>query len=189
MKSAARFLHAPPSGRPLAAALVGMLSVFLLLGCGASYTVRLSAADIEQAMARRLPISKSKLLVAVTVRSVFVEFMLDEDKILLQPQVDLRVAGQTALSGRALLEGQLRYARETGEFFIDQPKVVQVFIQGLPEAARAVTEEVIARLGESALASTPVYRLNPSDFKQSVAKLVLKSVKVRQGRLEIELGT
>ena len=43
-------------------------------------------------------------------------------------------------------------------------------------------------LGETYLATMPVYRLNQNDFKQSLAKLVLKSVKVRQGRLEIVLG-
>jgi hypothetical protein len=168
--------------------VVGLVGAFLLGGCGASYTVRLSAADIEQSLARRLPVSKSRLMVAVSVRSVSVEFMVGEDRILLRPEVDVSIAGQTALVGRALVEGQLRYSPPTGEFFFDKPKVVDVAIRGLPESVRPVTEEVIAMLGETYLATMPVYRLNQNDFKQSLAKLVLKSVKVRQGRLEIVLG-
>jgi len=160
----------------------------MLVGCGASYTVRLSAGDIEQSLARKLPVSKTKFLVTATVHAVSVELRADEDKIVLRPEVDVTVVGHPALSGRALVEGQIRYAPEQGEFFFDRPKVTDVAIAGLPPAVRPVTEEVIAKLAEAYLATMPLYRLNPNDFKQSLAKLVLKAVRVRQGYLEIVLG-
>jgi hypothetical protein len=161
----------------------------MLAGCGVSYTVRLSASDIEQSLARKLPVSKTKYLVTATVRAVAVELRADEDKIFLRPEIDLGVVGRPALSGRALIEGQIRYAAEQGEFFFDRPKVGEVAIEGLPPSVRPVTEEVIAKLAEGYLATMPIYRLNPNDFKQSLAKLVLKSVKVHQGYLEVVLGT
>jgi hypothetical protein len=176
----------PRSPVPIEAWLLGML---LLLGCGASYTVNLSAADIEESLSRKLPVSRSKLMVTLTVRAVSVDFMLGEDRVLLRPQVDLSVAGQPALSGRALVEGQIRYAPGTGEFFFDKPRVADVSIQGLPESARPVAEELVAKLGETYLAAMPLYRLNQKDFKQSLAKLVLKSVKVHSGRLQVSLGS
>jgi hypothetical protein len=179
----------PATSRRSAAVAAWLFIAYSAAGCGARYTVRLSAEDIQQSIARRLPVSKSKLLVTVTVRAVSVEFMVDDDKILLRPQVDLSIAGQTALAGRALVEGEIRYAPETGEFFFDKPRVADVSIQGLPASARPVAEEVIGKLGEGYLTTTPLYRLKPTDFNQSLAKLVLKSVKVHHGRLEIELGT
>lgn len=183
-----RFGRVAARRRSSSMVLLGVL-IALLFGasCGATYTVKLSASDIEQALARRLPVSTTKLFVTVALRAVSVEFMLDEDRVLVRPQVEVSVAGQTALSGHALIEGQIRYASGMGELFVDEPKVVDVAIPGLPAAIRSSTEEVIARIGESYLASTPVYRLNPDDFQQALTKLVLKSVKVRQGRLEIVL--
>jgi hypothetical protein len=165
-----------------------VLACALSAGCTASYTIGLTASDIQRTLQSKLPISRSKLLVTATVRALEVEFMENGNRILLRPQVDLDIVGQRALLGRAVVTGQLRYAPETGEFFFDKPTVVEVAIDGLPAALRAPAEEVIARAAEGYLAGAPVYRLNQSDFKQSLAKMVLKSVQTRNGRLEIVIG-
>jgi len=158
-------------------------------GCGVSYTITLTAADLQQTLHRKLPASQSKLLVTATVRALDVEFMESGHRILLRPEVELAMAGQSVLRGRALVAGQIRYAADTGEFFLDQPKVADVAIAGLPESLRTTAEEVIARFAEGYLATAPVYRLKQGDFKQSLAKLVLKSVRTRDGRLDIVIGT
>ena len=157
-------------------------------GCGVSYTVSLTAADLQQTLHRQLPVSKSKFLVTATVRALDVELMESGNLILLRPEVDLGIAGQSALRGRAVVAGQLRYAPDTGEFFFDHPTIVDVAIEGLPESLRPTAEEVIARCAEGYLAATPVYRLKQGDFKQSLAKMVLKSVRARNGRLDIVIG-
>ena len=158
-------------------------------GCGVTYTITLTAADLQQTLHHKLPASQSKLLVTATLRTLDVEFMESGHRILLRPEVDLSMAGQSALLGRAVVVGQIRYASETGEFFLDQPKIADVAIEGLPESLRPTAEELVARCAEGYLATTPVYRLKQGDFKQSLAKLVLKSVGTRNGRLEIVIGT
>lgn len=166
-----------------------VLACVLSAGCTVSYTISLTASDIQQTLQRKLPISKSKLLVAATVRALDVEFMESGNRILLRPEVDLSIVGQSALRGRAVVAGEIRYAPETGEFFFDKPTVAEVVIEGLPATLRASAEEVIARCAEGYLATTPVFQLKQSDFKQSLAKMVLKSVQTHHGRLEIVIGT
>jgi hypothetical protein len=165
-----------------------MLIGSITSGCSVSYTITLTSADIQRALQSQLPVSKSKLLVTATVRALDVEFIENPDRILLRPEVGLSIAGRTVMAGRAFVEGQIRYAPETGEFFFDRPNVADVTIAGLPESMRSTTEEAIAMCGEAYLTAMPVYRLKQSDFKQSLAKMVLKSVKVRQGRLEAVIG-
>ena len=174
-----------PRGRSTALGVV----CALFMGCSVSYTISLTASDIQQSLQRKLPISKSKLLVTATVRALDVEFMESDNRILLRPEVDLSLVGQSALRGRAVVAGQIRYAPETSEFFFDDPMVVEVAIEGLPASLRPTAEEIIARCAEGYLATTPVYRLRQSDFKQSLAKMILKSVRARNGRLEIVIGT
>ena len=173
-----------PRGRATALGVV----CTLLMGCSVSYTISLTASDIQQSLQRKLPISKSKLLVTATVRTLDVELMESDNRILLRPEVDLSLVGQSALRGRAVVAGQIRYAPETGEFFFDRPTVAEMTIDGLPESLRPTVQEVIARCTEGYLAKEPVYRLKQSDFKQSLAKMVLKSVQTRDGRLEIVIG-
>ena len=165
-----------------------MLACVLGAGCSIRYTISLTAADIQQTLQRRLPISKSKLLVTATVRALNVELMESDNRILLRPEVDVSLVGQSALRARAVVAGQLRYAPETGEFYFDKPAVTEVAIEGLPESLRVTAQEVIAKCAEGYLASAPVYRLKQGDFKQSLARLVLKSVQIRNGRLELVLG-
>jgi hypothetical protein len=165
-----------------------VLACSLAAGCTAGYTIRFTAAEIQQSLNRKLPISKSKFLVRATVQSLEVALRQGPDRILLRPQVEVSIAGQSALTGRALVEGQIRYAPDTGEFFFDAPRMVEVSVGGIPESMRQHAEDLIATCAEAYLTITPVYRLRQTDFKQSLARMLLKSVKVRDGQLQVVIG-
>ncbi|MGD0835745.1 MAG: DUF1439 domain-containing protein [Polyangia bacterium] len=156
--------------------------------CSTTYTVNVSASQIRQAVERHLPVSKSKLLVTGTVRKVDIELAENADRIMVRPEVDLSLVGYPVLVGRAVVQGQIRYAPESGEFFLTMATVDEVAVEGLPGQVRPVVEQLIANIAEGYLAAVPLYRLSQTDFKQSLARLVLRSVRVHQGRLELVLG-
>jgi hypothetical protein len=167
-----------------------LLAVCLLgASCSVSYTVRLTADDIQQFLRQKLPVSVSKFLVTATVTSVQVEFVESDGGVVVRPNIEVSLVGQRLLRGHAIVSGQIRYASPTGDFFLDQAKVVMLTVEGLPDSARQAVEEVAGKCIEGYLATQPIYRLRQSDFKQSLAKLVLKSVRTRNGRLEIVVGT
>ena len=168
----------------------GLLAVsFLVASCSVRYTVRLTADDIQQFLRKQLPASASKFLVTATVTSLQVEFIENENGVVVRSDVEVSLVGQPLLRGYAIVSGQIRYASPTGEFFLDRASVVMIAIEGLPDSARGTVEEVTGKCIEGYLASQPIYRLKQSDFKQSLAKLVLKSVRTYSGRLEIVVGT
>lgn len=168
----------------------GLLAVyFLVASCSVSYTVRLTADDIQQVVRQKLPVSVSKFLVTATVTSVQVEFIESDNGVVVRPDVEVSLIGQRLLRGHAIVAGQIRYAPPTGEFFLDQTKVILITVEGLPDSARRVVEEVAGKCIEGYFATQPIYQLKQSDFKQSLAKLVLKSVRTHNGRLEIVIGT
>lgn len=174
--------------RPRIATLVSAACV-LVASCSVRYTVRLSADDVQHFLSQRLPASTSKYLVTATVRSVQVEFIETENGIVVRPDVDVTVGGQRLLQGYAIVAGKIRYDATAGELFVDAAEVVAVAIAGLPDGVRPAAEEVVGKCIEGYLAKQPIYRLKQSDFKQSLAKLVLKSVRAYNGRLEIVVGT
>jgi len=187
MSPAAHFMERMSSFRTLRLSCL-VLACFLAAGCTASYTIRFTAAEIQQSLNRKLPISKSKFLVRATLQSLEVALMEGPDRILLRPQLEVSIAGQSALTGRALVEGQIRYAPGSGEFFFDASKVVEVNVGGIPESMRQHAEDLIAMCAEAYLTITPVYRLKQTEFKQSLARMFLKSVKVRDGQLQVVIG-
>ncbi len=145
-----------------------VLACSFAAGCTASYTIRFTAAEIQQSLNRKLPISKSKFLVRATLQSLEVALMEGPDRILLRPQLEVSIAGQSALTGRALVEGQIRYAPDSGEFFFDAPKVVEVNVGGISESMLQGARDLIATCAEAYLTITPVYRLQADRF-QAVA--------------------
>jgi hypothetical protein len=167
-----------------------LLAVGLLVaGCSVSYTVRLTADDIQQFLRQKLPVTVSKFFVTATVTSVQVEFIESENGVVVRPDVEVSLVGHQLLRGYAIVSAQIRYAPPTGEFFLDGAKVVSIAVGGLPESSRHLVEEVASKCIEGYLGTQPIYRLKQSDFKQSLAKLVLKSVRTHNGRLEIVVGT
>ncbi len=175
--------------RPLPLSWIAFSLLLGLASCSVRHTVRLSADDVQHFLSEKLPVSASKFLVTATIPSAQVEFIESENGVVVRPDVEVSVAGQRLLRGHALVSGQVRYDPPTGAFFLDQANVVAVTVEGLPDSVRPTVEEVVRRCIESYLTSQPLYRLDPSSFKQSLAKLVLKSVRVWNGRLEIVVGT
>jgi len=88
-------------------------------------------------------------------------------------------------TGQALVEGQIRYAPDTGEFFFDAPKMVEVTVGGIPESMRQRAEDLIATCAEAYLTITPVYRLEQTTSNSRWREMLLKSVKVRDGQLQV----
>ena len=90
-------------------------------------------------------------------------------------------------SGRGKLFGSVRYERNEGAFYLDEPKLRELEIKRVP----AQLNKEIAKIAEGALVKAlqryPLYRLNESDNKQKMAKAMLESVKVEDQQLLIKL--
>jgi hypothetical protein len=180
-------LSAGRSSPPRFAWIVATLAA-VFCGCGTRYSLVLGATDIRQALQHRLPASKSRLALTVVVSALDIELAEGADRIFFRPQIDASVAGQVLVHGDAVVDGRLRYAPETGELFLTGARVKDVRVAGLPPSLRPVLADALAGWAEGYLARTPILRLRQSDFKHALTRLVLKSVRVRGGGVEVTLG-
>jgi hypothetical protein len=102
--------------------------------------------------------------------------------------VDVIAPGGFKGGGRGKIAGTLRYQQDSGEFYLDSPRLVDLEIDLLP---KQLTPK-IAKLAELVLSKAseklPVYRLRDDDAKHQLAKSTLKSIKVRDHKLLITLG-
>lgn len=154
-----------------------------------SYTFEIGAKELEKRITPLFPIKKKKL--------IFV-FKITDPEVVLPPNRDNRVGisvsmkvsipGLLAARGRAVIHGEIDYWAEEGEFYFFDPEIDELEIGGLPgryqEEVRGLFESII----RSAVSDLCIYKFDPADRKQVIAKRMLKSIKVEDEKLKIQVG-
>ena len=77
---------------------------------------------------------------------------------------------------------------DRGEIIIVDARLTELDVAGLPKRYSKALSKVAARVAQRHFAEVPVYRLDHNDFKESLARLVLKSVEVRDGEVVATIG-
>jgi hypothetical protein len=170
--------------------LAGVLAAAVVApGCGdPTVTVTMTAAELQREISARLPRTRAGRLVSATVQSAEVVLTDGSDRVGVRAATTLQLPGGHSLAGAVQLDGKLRYVAGAGEFWLDEVRVVDLGIAAIPTALRPVAEELVGSIARNYLARTPVYRLKQESFKQSLAKLVLRQVVVRDGTLAVTLA-
>lgn len=154
-----------------------------------SYTFELKAEDLEKRMTQVFPVKIKKL--------IFVFKLSDPEVILLGESIDriaigvtlkVSIPGLLAAKGRATVEGEIDYDSEEGSFFFFDPIVKEMNIKGLPGRYNEEVRELFDGIVRSTLGDMCIYKFDQEDKKQKVAKRLLKSVRVEDERLKIQIG-
>lgn len=159
---------------------------------GQEYAIRISQQQIDAKLSEKLPFTKTYLSIfQLTLDNPRVELLADSGRIRagLDLTLNVKINGrEKPLGGAVDASAHLKYVASEGQFYLADPVIEQLSIQGLPEKyrdkARAVTELALTEYYKK----HPVYRLKPGDVKQAAAKLVLRDVAVENDALVITLG-
>ena len=176
-----------------------LFAVLVLIGGGAywylsgkSIAIRITQQQIEQKLADKLPLTKTYF--------IFFKVTLDKPRVQLREGTDrvqagmditlnLQIPGSSApLGGSVDVSAGLRYDPKAAAFFLTDPVVEQLHLQGLPSqyadiARAAVTQALLAYYAEH-----PIYTLSTNRIDQLAARMALKSVVVEGGELVVTLG-
>jgi hypothetical protein len=169
---------------------VGGVAVSAWMLYGRTFTIVIPQEKIQQALNEKFPINKTHLLI-FTVQYANPRVILEEGSDRLTAGVDAKALfkmNDVSFSGTAVISGLLEYSRETGEFMLKQATVEKLDIEGIPERYAKKVNDVSTLAVKEYLDRKPVYRLKQSDVKQSLAKLALKKVTVRDQALVVTMG-
>ncbi len=175
------------------AAKILALSCLLCWGIGCKDAalrkeVVFTAGELQKKIEKQFPIARKGALAKIELRhpSVF----LDKDTQRIGLRVDMKIAPPIGkkYSGQMEFDAGVEYRPEQGEFFLVDSRVRHLQLDEVPQIyqdmARSLTNETLKRY----LEELPIYKLDESDFKESLAKLVLKSVAIKDGRLVLQMG-
>jgi hypothetical protein len=158
--------------------LVATLALFLV----GRHTIRLTAADIESQLEGTFPQEKRELIFTARFTDPSVAIDHKTNQVTLGVSTTVSALGFKAAKARAEGKGSVRYESSSGEIFLDSPTVTvrDLNIAGLSEKDQERASEFLQGALQLYLAQTPLYRLKRSG--------PLKSLRVRDGVIEIQLG-
>lgn len=170
-------------------ATAGTAAVFLLQD--RQVEIRLSEAQLLEAINKKLPFKKSYLII-LDVELDNPRISLPEDGSRVQAGVDIlvniRLGGGKRITGTADASAGIRYRAEAGQFFLMDPKIEKLSVGDIPLAYSEKVDDAVGKALKAFFDQRPVYTLKETDTKQKTAKLVLKDVSVDQGVLVLTLG-
>jgi hypothetical protein len=179
--------------RAFAVAGIFMLACLCNLCCHVSDkgpVIEITPEQIQERLDRKFPIRKKYLMV--------LELTLADPEVALREgsdRVGFDVAAFTNvivnaedLEGTASVSSTIRYDRKEGALLLVDPRVEDLTISLLEEKYQDGVKEVANIAADEYLDDYEIYKLDQSDFKQKIAKLIIKDVVVEDGLLKITLG-
>lgn len=159
---------------------------------GKEYVFRFSEADIEKTLGKSLPITKTYLfIIQITLENPRVLLKNGSSRVSAGLDVVLNISvGQNPepLGGSVDVSGGVKYDSETGEFFLTDPNIESLQIQGVSGGYTDKVNSALTKALAKFYSENPIYTLKSSNLKQATVRRVLKDVIVENRELVITLG-
>ena len=175
----------------LAVLMIAAIGAYLYLQ-DKEFTFRFTEAELQETLALRLPISKTYLFIF--------EVVLDEPRLSLVEGSNRVNAGLDVtlniyindnplpLGGAVDVSGGVRYDAAEGQFFLTDPIIENLAVQGIPARYTDQVNSVLTKALGEFYEERPIYTLDDANMKTAAARLVLKNVVVENKVLVVTLG-
>ena len=171
--------------------LISTIAVFLYFTF-TEHVITIPEETIQEKIDTQLPVTKNYLFIFdVTLDNPRVNLLEGSNRINagLDVYVNIKINEQDkTLGGTVDASGSLVYVAEEGAFYLSEPIIESLSVQGVPEKYTDIVSSAIEKLLVGFYSSRPVYKLKPTDIKQAAAKNALKSLVVRDQAMVVTLG-
>jgi hypothetical protein len=155
-----------------------------ILGCGSfQKEIVISRDTIQSAMAAKFPYDKNMVIAKVSLREPNIYFTGSNIGININYWANFL---EKEIEGKVNINGHIRY--EKGAFYMDSLELADITMNEKEFSSDGKLQKIVINLIKNYLDSFPVYRLKQSDFKQEIARLLLKDIVVEGDSLKIIVG-
>jgi hypothetical protein len=159
---------------------------------GKEYVVHMSESEIREKLDEKLPITKSYfLIIQLTLKNPRV--LLEDGKKRVNAGLDVLFnitigKNPKPLGGTVDVSGGVRYLAEKGEFYLTNPVIENLTVQGIPDKYLLKVNKALSQALAKYYEENPIYTLRATDVKKAAARMVLKDVVVENRELVMTLG-
>jgi hypothetical protein len=152
-----------------------------------AYTLSLTAAEIETVARSYFPQRQEGVFGRVTLSDPKVVLKEGSKRLGLGVKVKAELPGGLTAHADALVDGEVAWDPVRREFHLREPRVRRLDAEGLQEPYASLVAEGVNALAQETLPVIVLYRV-PADAAGAEALKALKSVAVKDGKLQVELG-
>ncbi len=172
--------------------LISLLAGSYFYFSGKEYVIRLSEADIQAKLEEKLPLTKTYMfIIQVTLNKPRVNLENGSSRVAAGLDVIINISlnnNPKPLGGSVDVSGGVVYLAEKGQFFLTDPVIEKLTVQGLPSKYSDKANIALTKALAEYYKENPIYTLKPTDLKRAAARAVLKDVAVENQELVVTLG-
>ena len=168
------------------AALFIVITIFFLGGCGGfEKEVLIPRETIQKMVDKKFPYRKDALIAKIGLDTPLVYFKDEDIGLRLNYSANLL---DRKISGDIDFRGRIYYEPEKGAFYLKYFEIAEIKVEESDFSDKDKIKPILSEILNSYLENYPVYKLDQKDFKQNIAKLLLKSVSVKGDNLSLLLS-
>ena len=168
-----------------------LLAGLIFFATQRDFTFRFTESDIQGQLADRLPFTKRYLFIFdVTIDEPRVDLVDGSERVTAGADLLLNIRigeSDIPLNGAVDVSGEVDYQSADGSFYLVNPVIESLSIDGLPDSYADKSREVVEAAMSEFYRNRPIYRLEGSNAKNA-GRMLLKDVTVENEELVVTLG-
>lgn len=155
-----------------------------------SYTLELSEQQIQKRIDSLgiFPVKNKRRLLTVIASDPKIALSNTDDRLGIELDLKVQIRPIISITGHVMMQAAVDYDATSGEFRLDDPRVSDLQIKGLPGEYANVVREILEAIAVGVLSGITIYQFQSDDKYQRMAKRLLKKVAVEDDRLKIKVG-
>ncbi len=153
-----------------------------------SYTMEITEQELQNRITAMMPIEKDAFFIKVKILNPKVRFLKHNNQISIASTVKINAITGYKGDGKIKMTGTILYKPEQAAFYFINPVINTIKIKNVPQQYMLQIKAITQNLLQNSLSHYPIYTLDANDENQKLAKSYLKSVKVEQHILKLELS-
>ena len=153
-----------------------------------SYTQEFTEIELQEKIEAMMPLEKTKFFITLIVTSPKLKLLEGSDELSIKADIAVHAPGGIKGTGTTTITGSITYNPTQGSFHLLNPTVVDLHIDGINQQYQPKIKQMAQTAISNAMANLPLYKLKDNDLKQKLAKSVLESVEISNGKLLVNLN-
>jgi hypothetical protein len=173
---------------PYASIIAFLITLSIFTPKAHAYTMAISQKELQTMIEVWFPVKQATAIGDIKLSSPKILLPDNSGRINFAVNINLEIPGQYIAAGKGVIDGELDYNADRGEFYLREPRLLKLEVDGLPSSYDAIVLSVVNDLARQQLPLIVVYRLDKEEIVQASVLQTLKSVRVHKGQLLVELG-
>lgn len=164
-----------------------MLSAFGIAANAWSYEVIVTEQQIQQNISSRMPLTRQGKIMSVTLDNTVIDLLGNGNRVRIQSDIALLSTIGLQSRGNLTAEGDVRFDDASDSFFIDNPQVLDLNIEGVPAVYKPSVIQLAQQTLAPAFSGQAVYVLRENGT-QALARMMLRTMTIDGSQVVLDFS-